>query len=109
MDESLLCVMATRCTGRSVHPPPAGRVSLSDFVHLPAHTEPCWTALRSSSRCSPRERLGYCYKPRMDRGLLAEHAAGIIAATGCPAREVQIRAPRSGMPGLKAARSNHFP
>lgn len=31
---------------------------------------------------------GYYYKPRADRELLAEHAAGIIATTGCPSGEV---------------------
>jgi DNA polymerase-3 subunit alpha len=34
---------------------------------------------------------GYYMKPRMDRDLIAEHSAGIIAATGCPSGEVQTR------------------
>ncbi|HEV2781323.1 MAG TPA: DNA polymerase III subunit alpha [Actinophytocola sp.] len=34
---------------------------------------------------------GYYYKPRMDRELIAEHAQGIIATTGCPSGEVQTR------------------
>ena len=34
---------------------------------------------------------GYFRKPRMDRELLAEHAKGIIATTGCPSGEVQTR------------------
>jgi DNA polymerase III subunit alpha len=34
---------------------------------------------------------GYYYKPRMDRELIAEHAEGIIATTGCPSGEVQTR------------------
>ncbi|MGK2904242.1 MAG: DNA polymerase III subunit alpha, partial [Mycobacterium sp.] len=34
---------------------------------------------------------GYYRKPRMDRDLIAEHAAGIIATTGCPSGEVQTR------------------
>jgi len=34
---------------------------------------------------------GYYYKPRMDRGLIAEHAEGIVATTGCPGGEVQTR------------------
>ncbi|MFC9472705.1 DNA polymerase III subunit alpha [Nocardia sp. NPDC056952] len=34
---------------------------------------------------------GYYRKPRMDRDLLAEHASGIIATTGCPSGEVQTR------------------
>src|SRR5262249_11459283 len=34
---------------------------------------------------------GYYRKPRMDRELLAEYSAGIIATTGCPSGEVQTR------------------
>jgi len=34
---------------------------------------------------------GYFRKPRMDRELLARHADGIIATTGCPGGEVQTR------------------
>jgi DNA polymerase III subunit alpha len=34
---------------------------------------------------------GYFRKPRMDRDLLAAHAKGIIATTGCPGGEVQTR------------------
>nr|WP_282434904.1 DNA polymerase III subunit alpha [Nocardia panacis] len=34
---------------------------------------------------------GYYRKPRMDRDLIAEHAAGVIATTGCPSGEVQTR------------------
>ncbi len=34
---------------------------------------------------------GYFRKPRMDRELLAAHARGIIATTGCPSGEVQTR------------------
>jgi DNA polymerase-3 subunit alpha len=34
---------------------------------------------------------GYYMKPRMDRELIAEHASGIIATTGCPSGEVQTR------------------
>src|SRR5499427_7578235 len=34
---------------------------------------------------------GYFRKPRMDRELLAAHAEGIIATTGCPGGEVQTR------------------
>ncbi|WP_235926543.1 DNA polymerase III subunit alpha [Actinokineospora pegani] len=47
---------------------------------------------------------GYYRKPRMDRELLSEHAAGIIATTGCPSGEVQTRL-RLGQPAqaLRAA------
>ena len=34
---------------------------------------------------------GYYRKPRMDRELVAAHADGIIATTGCPSGEVQTR------------------
>jgi DNA polymerase-3 subunit alpha len=34
---------------------------------------------------------GYYRKPRMDRDIVAEHADGIIATTGCPSGEVQTR------------------
>lgn len=34
---------------------------------------------------------GYYFKPRMDDELLARHAAGLIATTGCPSGEVQTR------------------
>ncbi len=34
---------------------------------------------------------GYFRKPRMDRELIAAHATGIIATTGCPSGEVQTR------------------
>ena len=47
---------------------------------------------------------GYYRKPRMDRELVAEHAEGIIATTGCPSGEVQTRL-RLGQPeaALRAA------
>ena len=41
---------------------------------------------RLSSRASLE---GFFYKPRADRELLAEHATGLIATTGCPSGEVQ--------------------
>jgi len=31
---------------------------------------------------------GYYYKPRMDREILAEHAKGLVATSGCPSGEV---------------------
>jgi DNA polymerase-3 subunit alpha len=47
---------------------------------------------------------GYYRKPRMDRDLIADHAQGIIATTGCPSGEVQTRL-RLGQPAeaLQAA------
>ena len=41
---------------------------------------------RLSSRASME---GFFYQPRADRELLAEHAQGLIATTGCPSGEVQ--------------------
>jgi DNA polymerase-3 subunit alpha len=41
---------------------------------------------RLSSRSSIE---GFFYKPRADRELLAEHAAGLIGTTGCPSGEIQ--------------------
>ena len=34
---------------------------------------------------------GFFYKPRIDEEVLADHAAGLIATTGCPSGEVQTR------------------
>jgi DNA polymerase III subunit alpha len=48
--------------------------------------------LRNLFRLSSLASLeGYYMKPRMDRDLIAEHAGGIIATTGCPSGEVQTR------------------
>ncbi len=48
--------------------------------------------LRNLFRLTSRASIeGYYRKPRMDRDLIAEHAAGIIATTGCPSGEVQTR------------------
>jgi DNA polymerase-3 subunit alpha len=41
--------------------------------------------VRLASRASLE---GYYYKPRMDREILAEHAAGLVATSGCPSGEV---------------------
>lgn len=48
--------------------------------------------LHNLFRLSSRAYLeGYYYKPRADRELLADHAAGVIGTTGCPSGEVQTR------------------
>jgi DNA polymerase-3 subunit alpha len=48
--------------------------------------------MRNLFRLSSMASLdGYFRKPRMDRELLAAHAQGIIATTGCPSGEVQTR------------------
>lgn len=50
------------------------------------------TGLRNLFKLSSEASFtGYYRKPRMDRELIAEHAAGIIATTGCPSGEVQTR------------------
>ena len=50
------------------------------------------TGLHNLFALSSRASIeGYYYKPRMDRTLIAEHAEGIIATTGCPSGEVQTR------------------
>ena len=61
--------------------------------------------LRNLFRLSSVASLeGFYRKPRMDRELIAEHARGIIATTGCPSGEVQTRL-RLGQPAraLEAA------
>jgi DNA polymerase-3 subunit alpha len=61
------------------------------YTHMTLLAETA-AGLRSLFRLSSIASLeGYYYKPRMDRELLAEHAAGIIATTGCPSGEVQTR------------------
>ncbi|MEO7195892.1 MAG: DNA polymerase III subunit alpha [Pseudonocardiaceae bacterium] len=63
------------------------------------------TGLRNLFRLSSRASFEGLYrKPRMDRDLIAEHAGGIIATTGCPSGEVQTRL-RLGQPdqALQAA------
>jgi DNA polymerase-3 subunit alpha len=50
------------------------------------------TGLRNLFRLSSLASIdGYYRKPRMDRELIAAHAIGIIATTGCPSGEVQTR------------------
>ncbi|KAA9165869.1 DNA polymerase III subunit alpha [Amycolatopsis acidicola] len=50
------------------------------------------TGLRNLFKLSSLASMqGYYRKPRMDRELIAEHHAGIIATTGCPSGEVQTR------------------
>ncbi|PRW62279.1 DNA polymerase III subunit alpha [Actinopolyspora mortivallis] len=50
------------------------------------------TGLRNLFRLSSLASFqGYYRKPRVDRELIAEHAEGIMATTGCPSGEVQTR------------------
>ena len=61
------------------------------YTHMTLLAETA-AGLRNLFRLSSIASLeGYYYKPRMDRELLAEHAGGIIATTGCPSGEVQTR------------------
>jgi DNA polymerase-3 subunit alpha len=56
------------------------------------------TGLRNLFKLSSLASMeGYYRKPRMDRDLIADHATGIIATTGCPSGEVQTRL-RLGQP-----------
>ena len=59
------------------------------FTHmtlLAETTQGMHNLFRLSSRASME---GFYYKPRADRELLAEYAAGLIGTTGCPSGEVQ--------------------
>jgi DNA polymerase-3 subunit alpha len=61
------------------------------FTHmtlLAENTAGMHNLFRMASRASLE---GYYYKPRVDRELLAEHASGVIATTGCPSGEIQTR------------------
>lgn len=50
------------------------------------------TGLRNLFRLSSLASFeGYYMKPRMDTELIAQHAAGVIATTGCPSGAVQTR------------------
>jgi DNA polymerase-3 subunit alpha len=63
------------------------------------------TGLHNLFRLQSRAALeGHFRKPRMDRELLAQHAEGLIATTGCPSGEISTRI-RLGQPGeaLRAA------
>ncbi|WP_246281959.1 DNA polymerase III subunit alpha [Fodinicola acaciae] len=74
------------------------------YTHLTMLAENA-TGLRNLFRLSSLASIdGYYRKPRMDRELIGQHAAGIIATTGCPSGEVQTRL-RLGQPeeALRAA------
>jgi DNA polymerase III subunit alpha len=66
----------------------SGAGAYTHMTLLAETTEGMHNLFRLSSRASLE---GYFRKPRMDRELLSEHAAGIIATTGCPSGEVQTR------------------
>ena len=66
----------------------SGAGAYTHMTLLAETTEGMHNLFRLSSRASLE---GYFRKPRMDRELIAEHARGIIATTGCPSGEVQTR------------------
>ena len=66
----------------------SGSGAYTHMTMLAANT----TGLRNLFKLSSEASFsGYYRKPRMDRDLIAENAAGIIATTGCPSGEVQTR------------------
>jgi DNA polymerase III subunit alpha len=66
----------------------SGGGAYTHMTLLAESTEGMHNLFRLSSLASLE---GFFRKPRMDRELLAEHATGIIATTGCPSGEVQTR------------------
>jgi len=66
----------------------SGAGAYTHMTMLAETTEGMHNLFRLSSLASLE---GYFRKPRMDRELLAAHANGIIATTGCPSGEVQTR------------------
>jgi DNA polymerase-3 subunit alpha len=66
----------------------SGAGAYTHMTMLAETTEGMHNLFRLSSRASLE---GYFRNPRMDAELIAEHARGIIATTGCPSGEVQTR------------------
>ncbi len=64
----------------------SGGGAYTHMTLLADSTEGMHNLFRLSSRASLE---GFFYKPRIDRELLAEHAKGLVATTGCPSGEVQ--------------------
>ncbi len=59
------------------------------FTHMTLLAETT-AGMHNLFRLSSRSSLeGFFYKPRADRELLSQYAAGLIATTGCPSGEVQ--------------------
>ena len=50
---------------------------------------------------------GYYYKPRMDRELLQQYSAGLVATTGCPGGEIQTRLRMGDYAGAKKAAGDY--
>jgi DNA polymerase-3 subunit alpha len=66
----------------------SGRGAYTHMTMLAANAQGLRNLFRLSSLASLE---GYYRKPRMDADLIAQHAEGIIATTGCPSGEVQTR------------------
>src|SRR5262245_24806953 len=66
----------------------SGAGAYTHMTLLAETTEGMHNLFRLSSLASLE---GYFRKPRMDRELLAAYSKGIIATTGCPSGEVQVR------------------
>src|ERR1700754_2346951 len=64
----------------------SGNGAFTHMTLLAESTAGMHNLFRLSSRSSIE---GFFYKPRADRELLAEHAAGLIGTTGCPSGEIQ--------------------
>jgi DNA polymerase-3 subunit alpha len=71
---------------------PGGDVSVGGaYTHMTMLARDA-EGLRNLFRLSSLASMeGFYRKPRMDKELIAAHAAGIIATTGCPSGEVQTR------------------
>jgi DNA polymerase-3 subunit alpha len=57
--------------------------------------------------CSAGQMEGLYYKPRIDREILAEHSAGLIALSGCLAGEVASKVMAGDLEEAKAAVAAH--
>ncbi|MFP7760305.1 DNA polymerase III subunit alpha [Marisediminicola sp. LYQ134] len=66
----------------------SGAGAYTHLTMLSESTEGMHNLFRLSSKASLE---GYYFKPRMDRELLSQYSAGLIATTGCPSSEVQTR------------------
>jgi len=66
----------------------SGSGAYTHLTLLAETTEGMHNLFRMSSLASLE---GYYFKPRMDRDLLQQYSAGVIATTGCPSGEVQTR------------------
>ncbi|NYG56217.1 DNA polymerase III subunit alpha [Nocardioides perillae] len=66
----------------------SGSGAYTHMTLLSSSTEGMHNLFRLSTRSSLE---GFFYKPRADRELLSQHAAGLIGTTGCPSGEIQTR------------------